>query len=429
MQLRAFVRGLMCGVLCCGGSTVQASYFPTTVSSPDNSARFVSLEKNQWYALSLLYEDGQAGTGYDDASNRKSFGSMYNNNGESFLAMLRNGRDDVRTKLQALDHRLLVAPDYGGKRGFVDIAGKIYHKQLTLGSAVNLRLIKWIPGFFDASFYMPFVSKKFDGISMTRRSSDRFDADDALLDDQMKDISGFLKNFGNLSAEPWADKGIGDPTLVVRWNMPYEKQDSEIRVIQAHVHCGVQIPLAKKKNEDQLFSLPLGCDGLWGFPFGVGVEMKFSMPVKIGMGADFLLQLAESRERRVKTALKQTDLFLLNKARTLLRPGLTWRFHWAAEGYNLWRGLGVRGMYEFLMHHNDQLSTTAEGYRTETVGTSNLYKKWYAHALTAAIRYDLGKEFSKAPMTPRVEAYVRAPVNGKRFVNATVLGLQIAVLF
>lgn len=409
-------------------AAAQAGYFPTPLTMPDASSRQIVFGGDVGYASSIFYEEGSGSGGFDGTGKKKSLGSIYSEQ-ESFLTMLRSPQGNVLTNLTGVDARLRTAPDFGGKRGAIDLTGHIFHRQITLGGAANLRFIKGMPGFIDLALYTPFVLKRFDAIGIQQKQFERVDIVDFLLENITKDATGFLQRTGGLSAEPWQAGGMGDPTIIMRWNLLQGFTESTISDVNAHIYFGFSIPVSKQKDEDKIFSLPLGNDGHWGIPFGGNFELTFVSPIKMGMALDLLWLVAESRPRRVKTDLTQTSLLLLNKTMTRRKPGLTWRANWTMEGDHLWRGLSIRGGYELTMHHNDVLEISTEGYSSAIANSAGTAQSWYITALTAAIRYDLSTEFVGAPMTPYLEGFLKFPISGQNVVNASSAGLQMVLRF
>lgn len=408
---------------------LHAGYFPTPLAMPDDSEHFFQLGPDTLWGGGVFYEEGSGSGGFNGSDQRRSLGALYSDK-ESFLTMLRSPQGEIRTKLAGtIDPRLLTAPDLGGRRGAIDISGHIFHRQITLGGTTNLRFIKILPGMADLALYIPFVNKRFDAVNLKLRPFEAVDVVDLALEGLTQDIPGFLQRVGDLNTEGWQGGGVGDPTIILRWNWYRPFEGGDIRNVATHLYFGFSLPLSKQKDEDKLFSLPLGSDGHWGIPFGGSFELLFAAPIKIGMAADLLWQVAESRPRRVKTDINQTSLLLLHKALTQRKPGLTWRAHWFAEGVHLWRGLSVLGGYEFVMHHNDELHTAAEGFRSEIINTAETTQNWYVHTITSALKYDLSAEFAGAPVAPFIEGFLKFPVSGRRVVNASTVGMQVVIRF
>lgn len=409
-------------------AAAQAAYFPTPLTMPDASSRQLVFGGDVGYAGSIFYEEGSGSGGFNGNGQKKSLGSLYSEQ-ESFLTMMRSPQGSVITNLGGVDARLRTAPDFGGKRGAIDASGHVFHRQITLGGAANLRFIKGIPGFVDLALYTPFVLKRFDAINIRQRPFDRVDIVDFLLENLTQDPSGFLQRAGGLSAEPWQAGGLGDPTVILRWNLHQAFAESTISDVNAHLYFGFAIPVSKQKDEDKIFSLPLGNDGHWGIPFGGNFELTFISPIKMSMGLDLLWLVAESRQRRVKTDYAHSSLLLLNKTMARCKPGLTWRTSWNMEGDHLWRGLSIRGGYEMTMHHNDTLEIDTEGYSSAIANSSGRTQSWYVSSLLAAVRYDLSAEFAGAPMAPYVEGFLKFPIAGQNVVNANSAGIQCVLRF
>lgn len=410
--------------------SLQASYFPTPVAAADDSSTFFQFREQDSWSAGIFHEEGSSNFGFNGSDQRSSIGAIYGQN-ESFLTMMRSPRGAVRTKLLAhpIARNLLIAPDFGGARGALNVSGHLYHRQITLAAASHLKFIKIIPGFVDLALYLPFVSKRFDSISVQRRNFSPVDLADVRLDQIMQDMPGFLQTVGNLNIDPWQGAGLGDPTIIMRWNWPREFAQEDIRNAMTQVYWGFQIPVSTARDTNKVFSQPLGNDGHWGFPLGAGFELMFALPLKIGFGIDLLWQVAESHDLRVKTDISQTSLLLLHRIRAQRKPGLTWRINWFAEGVKLWRGLSLRGGYEFMMHHNDELNPAEPGYNADIMNTHDVLQPWFLNVLCATFKYDLSTEFAGAPMQPMIQGFIKFPISGRRVLDANSAGFQVLIRF
>ena len=429
-----------------GVAPLRATYFPTPLTAPDDSTNFYRMSKDNSWAAGVLYEEGSGSGGFNGTDQKSTLGNVYGT-GESFLAMLRSPRGTVRTELNKDPNNVLLstAPDLGGMRGMIDITGHVYQKQITLTGGTNVSFVKWIPGFLDLALYVPFVTKRFDGVNLQRRQFSPVDRIDMILDQYTQNMSEFLQRNGGLNAEPWQGSGLGDPTFIMRWNItginPGSLDETEvigaipendtIRNIRSYIYLGAQVPVSSQRDEDKLFSLALGNNGHWGLPLGAGLEFMFNLPVslKIGLGIDLLWLVAESRMMRVKTDLTQTSLLLLNKAKVQIKPGLTWRLNWFVDSDHLWRGLGAHAGYEFIMHHNDELKTADAGFSSEIIGTTETAQSWYANLVSVGLKYDLSEQFAGAPMAPIIQGFMKFPFSGKHLVNASSVGFQVIMHF
>ncbi|MBM3886770.1 hypothetical protein FJ364_02460 [Candidatus Dependentiae bacterium] len=427
MRIKELIK-YSCSTILLLTTSLHAGYFPTPLTAPDDSNIFFRMNKDEQFALGLTYEDGSAGGGFNSSDQKCSLGSMYDN-GESFLAMLRNPRGTVRTNLAALDPQLLNAPDLGGQRGIIDASGHVSHQQITLAGGYNISWLRFVPGFLDVAFHVPFVSKKYTDVKLQRRHFEPVDMIDILIEEQTQNLNAFLQQYGELNAENWAGSGVGDPTLIMHWNLPQKYNEETIQDINPYLYFGIQMPLSKQRNVDTLFSLPLGNDGHWGFPFGGGIDFTFDMPVKIGLGIDLLYFITESRMMRVKTDTAQTSLLLLNKAHVQRKPGLTWRVNWFVSGDQIWHGFGMRAGYEFIMHHNDELKTQDTGFSSEIINTTAMAQSWYVNLLSVMLKYDLSSVFLNAPMAPVIQGFMKFPISGRHVVNASTVGFQVMLHF
>lgn len=410
---------------------LHAGYYPTPLTMPVDSVMHFKLDKEQRYGFKIFLEEGSASGGFDGSENHCSLGALYSPY-ESILTMLRSPQAEVLKNLSGINPQLLVAPDLGGRRGAVDLSGHIYHQQVTLAGAYNLNFISFVPGHIDVHLYMPFVNKEFDGIGIKQQATESYFPVDIELNKIGQNLSASLQQYGGLSVDQWKGSGIGDPVLLFQWGTLERFADNDMQTLSPRLYVGLSFPCGAEKNEDELFSLPLGYDGHWAIPFGSNLEFTFRSPIKIGFGVDVLYQFPSSRTRRIKTNVTQTNLLLLNKASVLLSPGLTWRLNWFMEGVNLWKGFSIKGGYEGIHHYNDSVSTHDENVSEDIINTAATLQNWYGHILSASIKFDPSKLFTNTASTtyPFIEGFIRFPVSGKRLVNTSnILGLQLAIHF
>lgn len=81
----------------------------------------------------------------------------------------------------------------------------------------------------------------------------------------------FLANFDailtryNLDTGPSSESGVGDISMLVGWTINYENT-TWFDYLDATLKTGVLLPTGKKKNEDKVFDISLGYNGLAALP-------------------------------------------------------------------------------------------------------------------------------------------------------------------
>src|SRR5207245_5483062 len=125
--------------------------------------------------------------------------------------------------------------------------------------------------FFE--FYLPMRSLEVSDVVF----NDLSPTDSAFPNNKNPTWLAFQKNFANIlqkhgmsAKSPVKETGIGDLGFLLGWTYSYQ-ETTELDFIDVTFQTGIIVPTAKKKDEDKLFSLPLGYNKHWAVPIrGVG---------------------------------------------------------------------------------------------------------------------------------------------------------------
>ncbi|MCL5875835.1 MAG: hypothetical protein M1114_05170, partial [Candidatus Dependentiae bacterium] len=105
---------------------------------------------------------------------------------------------------------------------------------------------------------------------------------------------------------------------------------------------GFNLPTGKKQNEDLLMAVPFGYDGAYGIFGGAGIDILLAYIMKLGLDVELLHLFGNTRERRIKTNIDQTELLLLQKVSAYKDWGLYQRFNLYAKVYNCVGGASLK---------------------------------------------------------------------------------------
>ena len=207
-----------------------------------------------------------------------------------------------------------------------------------------------------------------------------------------------------------------------------------------HAKLGVTIPSSQEKDEDRAFSMPLGNDGAWGLPLGLGIDVAFVHNITLGLNAEFLILFDKSRVRRLKTREEQTEFLLLHKGVATKEHGLTWQFHlyfmlrpltWfsSAGKKSGDDGLWASFDYQFVRHDDDRLNPRSNEFSFAIVNSARSLKEWTIHNLLFRAGYNFANLAKKWPVSPEINLFYKLPVAGKNIIDNHSFGGTIAINF
>jgi len=196
-----------------------------------------------------------------------------------------------------------------------------------------------------------------------------------------------------------------DTYIELFWNLPWEIEDASfnhVATVSPYLAVGVWIPSGKKKDQDQMFSVPSGADGFWGLSAVGSINLDFPglIQLSFGGGATFY----ESRTisgYRVPSSQYQSVIYPW-KARIKKRPGTVWYLNASLKTEEFIEQFSFFFDYVYSEHKRDSITLK------ETVTTRNAYffpeklredSKWRTNVIHAGLNYrvssglDLGFSF------------------------------------
>ena len=311
--------------------------------------------------------------------------------------------------------------------------GKFEQFQATLFGSYKLPF-KWF-GKFGLALYVPIVEKKITNVNIQDLtaagavgSSVGQQVYSAMIDTL---LAGSIKTdaqaFGNLNLNNWEKTGLGDIALMLEWDHCFGNRDGESWFgWSVFAKTGVYFPSSEKVDENRAFSMPLGNDGAWGMPFGLSLVMHGGNHVRLGVDGEVVVLFDETRTRRMKTDVNQTEFLLLNKGRATKEHGVTWEVH----PYLQWRhfvcGLSAQISYQYFGHEKDKLKTSALGFTNAIVNTANSLKSSDIQNVIFKLNYDCPNKWF---CSPQISAFYKLPVDGKGAIDCETWGFQFVINF
>lgn len=415
-----------------------AGFANTNFFRPYEPATRIPLLKGTHFHLGLSnLEYGEGKNGHNTRSKKRNILQLHNET-ESAIPMILNAAD--QTVINTLAAGTLIpiltaipnALDDDGDRGHQRLTGKFNGLDATFFFGYT-SCCKKIPGHLTFTLYVPVAQKEVRDVKITdltpttRTGITTAAADLAVKNYLTNDLAKLTKQLGNLDLSNWSKTGVGDITLMAEWTDTYKQDKDYLNAVSVFMHAGVLFPSAEKKDEDKAFSLPMGSDGAWGLPIGLGLLLDLKACMQFGADVDFLVLFDETRDRRMKTNLTQTEFLLLNKGRATKEFGLNWQFHLYLQAFHFWRGLSAKFSYEYLKRDEDRLTPKGNAFDYSIVNSASSLSEQTVHNLIFKTSYDFEKECGKCK--PQVSVFYKLPVAARNYIDHWTVGGQLAVNF
>ncbi len=377
--------------------------------------------KNAQYQLMFMAEGGLGHVkGFNGGSHRTNVLSIWQEE-QNALTMLDgfNPMSPIGQLRNSLD-----AADNGVRGHFLASAA------LKLKFAGSFGFRGRIRNGWSITSYLPFFSMKLDNVAWQDLTQNLTAEDQRVKRLLTNNIFANVAELGGLDIQHgWHRTGIGDWTTFAEWDYDFRQYKPVIRNVHVNARLGITIPTGLKENENLLFAIPFGNDGAIGFPFGAGIELLLGSCLIPGVYVQMIQMFGNTRLRRVRTSLNQTDILLLQKAYAYKDFGLTQQFDLYMQCINLIKGLEFTIAYEYYKHGDDEISLAGYGFSSEIANTSVRLFDWTMHHLVATAAYDFTAHIHKTKVHPQIFGFARVPFNGTRSALSTTLGLGFSIDF
>lgn len=340
---------------------------------------------------------------------------------QNALAMLKGF--DPTSAIGSLAQQLNVDND-NGIRGHIDICGDLSVPLHMIGSA------RWyLPHGFIVGAYLPFMVMHLTTSFKDKTQS--ITAEDLLTKNLLtNDLAGNMRRLGELDITGWRRAGIGDLAVVVDWYRDFPQEKPLLRQVTTKVRFGISVPTGRKHDPDKIMSLPFGNDGAWGILLGGALDLHMLKYLKAGIDIEFLHLLTSVQERRIKTNLSQTDLFLLAKTCVHMDFGFTHRFNLFAELFNLWDCFSLSWAYQLWKHEDDRITVVNNRFDSTVANTAKNLEEWATHHFIYAAHVDFENIIHEgASAIPYLSVFYKQPINGRNALLAHTLGVSLSVSF
>lgn len=370
--------------------------------------------------FSFWIEKGLRTHAYDGDGHSVNVFNIWNAN-QNALAMLdgfasNSPITNLFNSLDALDD---------GVRGRILFEGKMHYD---FGGAVGGRWY-FLPHAWVTA-YIPFYCVRLTDVSFTDLTLENTSADLRVRNMLTRPLREVIAEFSDgLQLDGWRRTGAGDMNLLVEFMFDFPQKRTILKEVEIDGRAGLTLPTGLKADPDRLLAFPFGYDGAVGIVWGGGLKVLLDCYIAAGIDVQLLHLFGNTRMRRIKTAMDQSDILLLAKTPAYIDYGLTQRFNLFVQGYQFWRGLSFLVGYQFLKKGEDHLALNSCEFSSTIANTAVYLDEWIVHSIELNLHYDFTKECDGSAYSPQASIFARIPFNGKRSIAFTTLGLMVAVDF
>lgn len=316
-------------------------------------------------------------------------------------------------------------PMDNGVRGHLRFTGDF---DMNLATGISVRY--HFPEYFTLGVHLPFYSMAVKNVQyqdLTRG----FTAQDQIV---KRCLSGQLENViadldPSLNINGWKATGVGDLVVMAEWIKNFPQKKSVLKNVMINPRFAVLLPSGRAKNENDILSMPFGCDGSAAIFFGGGIALTWLDFLKAGIDYEFWVQFGNTRSRRIKVQDQQTEWLLFAKVLAHKDPGFTERFHLYLEAPNLFCGFNAGVAYQFWKHNEDKLSICTNDFPQDVANSAQNLKEWSMHHALFKVGYDLQYKDPESPFKPQFMFFYKYPFNGKRSIMLHTVGASFSMSF
>lgn len=418
-------------------SSAVNAFAPNNFFPPyDPNLRMPSWDDQNFYKKSAWriganFEAGSTGHSRSTESKRVNLLQMYDATQAAIPMLMGSNNKSTALFLQSLTAAYPGQPLDDGLRGHIKLEGVFEMYDATVHGRYWLPF-DFIPGYVSLFVALPIRHmklkiKKFNDLTANITAADR--GIKQLLSSH-EALSSKIKELGNLEIGDWSKTGVGDFVFMFEWLNSYRQERKEsLKMVHLFAKLGVTAPTAEKKDEDKALSMSLGNDGAWGIPLGMGMALDFDYNIRLGLEAEFLVLFDETRIRRLKTDINQTEFLLLTKGDATKEHGLTWKFNLFWQWYHICRGLSFKAAYHYQKHDDDRYSSTTNDFSYAIINSAKSLQEWNMHHFIFQLNYDFFKEAKNFSIKPQLSFFYKLPVAGKGAIEPHTFGGQMAFNF
>jgi len=270
-------------------------------------------------------------------------------------------------------------------------------------------------------FHLPVRQLKIHDIHFIDLSPD----DDVFPNKNTAEWQDILTNFNPLlthlgiNAHATTSAGPGDLTSFIGLTHNYQ-ETRRLDFIDITGMAGFLAPTGKIKNEHNLFSLPTGYNGHWGFPLCGALSFGFYEWVTIGGYLNTLFFLNKDRCISLKTHPSEQGIIksafgtVSEHRGPLIHTGLF------IKADHVGHGVSVTTAYSFASQQKSHLAAKNNIFDNTVINSDEGLKGWNMHTFNFSAEYDFAREGSK--VGNRIGLFYNLQVAGSRVFVTNIAG-------
>lgn len=240
-----------------------------------------------------------------------------------------------------------------------------------------------------------------------------------------KPLAHFLKPY-HLNLCPQHDAGLSDSTLFLGWTTTYQNT-CYLDYIDFTVKTGVLFPTGRKKELDEVFSIPYGYNGHWAVPLSGDISFGLFDWLTVGLHADNLFFFKKKEYVRMKAAHQDgTGFIRLAKDEAEVHQGIVWRAGTYLKADHFYNGLSLLLGFAYEQQNRSHIvPCNKQKYDTAFVNNDELLKKWDRSLVILSAEYDF--TCIDANYGPRIGIFYDRQMTGKRVFDINPVGGYVGI--
>ena len=336
---------------------------------------------------------------------------------QDLLAALKG--DDFTTEMGQLAQKFNLDDDDGTFGLFVPCGDLDIHNIL-------LSVRRYLSHGFMVSAHLPVLSMKLKDVTWRPAAENTNETFDSQV---TNDLISDIETIGSINLHGWDRTGAGDLALMVWWNRYFPQARPFLQNVEIGLRLGLTFPTGKDTDEDVLLGLPFGYNAGAGIIAGGNLEFWFCDYYRFGVDAELLQLFGETRDRRIKTDLAQTDLVFLSKVCAFTEPGFTQHFTLYGQAAQFCRGLSARIAYQYTKQQEDKLFLGTDHFDCVIANTAESLQDWTTHSIVFNVDYDFFDGCECAAYKPYISVFIKHGFNGSRAILTSTAGAIFSIDF
>jgi hypothetical protein len=301
-----------------------------------------------------------------------------------------------------------------GTRGYFIPSGDVSQRWVTTVAA-NVRFYQdW-----TLRLYMPFYATELSDVCWSDQTLFDNEQDLRVRQYLTNDFFNQVKILGNgLDLGSWKRVGIGDMSLFFEWDHHFIQTKPFLKSVHLNVRSALHIPTGKSEDVDKIAAFAFGHDGAWGVSCALGLDLSLSKYLQAGLDVQLTHIFGNTKMRRIKTDVNQTDLLLLQKAMVYKDSGLEQQFSMYVEAHSCYN-VTARIGYQFFKHGEDTYALVGNAFSNTIINTAERLQDFTMHHIVTTVTYKYDRY---EHVVPSVKLFAFIPVKGKRSIASTAIG-------